>query len=189
MTALGKLFGATAFRLALAILVLSAVGSGVVLYIIAWQVESVVDKEIARTVDAEAKGLIDTFDNAGIRRLYAVIEARKREPGASLYLLTNPIGEPLAGNVEQIPSEVLLHPGFVPIIYRGTGSSERGREALVGVYILPGGFRLLDRARPQRPGSHRQGHGARAGDLIGVLRRARGGGRPVRRPPRAQAHR
>ncbi|MFZ0602469.1 MAG: HAMP domain-containing protein, partial [Roseiarcus sp.] len=153
MTALGKLFGATAFRLALAILVLSAVGSGVVLYIIAWQVESVVDKEIARTVDAEAKGLIDTFDNAGIRRLYAVIEARKREPGASLYLLTNPIGEPLAGNVEQIPAEVLLHPGFVPIFYRGTGSSERGREALVGVYILPGGFRLLighdlgDRAR------------------------------------------
>ena len=153
MTALGKLFGATAFRLALAILVLSAVGSGVVLYIIAWQVESVVDREIARTIDAEAKGLIDIFDNAGIRRLYAVIEARKREPGASLYLLTNPIGEPLAGNVEQIPTEVLLHPGFLPIIYRGTGSSERGREALVGVYILPGGFRLLighdlsDRAR------------------------------------------
>ncbi|MGC2787576.1 MAG: ATP-binding protein [Roseiarcus sp.] len=153
MTALGKLFGATAFRLALAILLLSAVGSGVVLYIIAWQVESVVDREIARTIDAESQGLIDAFDNAGIRRLEAVIEARKREPGAPLYLLTNPIGEPLAGNVEQIPAEVLLHPGFLPIIYRGTGSSDRGRPALVGVYILPGGFRLLighdlgDRAR------------------------------------------
>ena len=112
-----------------------------------------VDKEIARTIDAESKGLIDAFDNAGIRRLEAVIEARKREPGASLYLLTNPIGEPLAGNVEQIPAEVLLHPGFLPIIYRGSGSSDRGRQALVGVYILPGGFRLLighdlgDRAR------------------------------------------
>ena len=153
MTALGKLFGATAFRLALAILLLSAVGAGVVLYIIAWQVESVVDREIARTIDAEAQGLIDTFDNAGIRRLESVIEARKNEPGASLYLLTNPIGEPLAGNVYQIPGEVLLHPGFLPIIYRGGGSSERGRQALVGVYILPGGFRLLighdlgDRAR------------------------------------------
>jgi signal transduction histidine kinase len=153
VTALGKLFGATAFRLALAILVLSAVGAGIVLYVIAWQVESVVDREIARTIDAEAKGLIDAFDNEGIRRLDAVIEARKREPGAALYLLTNPIGEPLAGNVEQIPAEVLLHPGFLPIIYRGTGSAERGRQALVGVYILPGGFRLLighdlgDRAR------------------------------------------
>ena len=153
MTALGKLFGATAFRLALAILLLSAVGAGIVLTVIAWQVVSVVDREIARTIDAESQGLIDTFDNAGIRRLEAVIEARKREPGASLYLLTNPIGEPLAGNVDQIPTEVLLHPGFLPIIYRGTGSADRGRQALVGVYILPGGFRLLighdlgDRAR------------------------------------------
>jgi signal transduction histidine kinase len=153
VTALGKLFGATAFRLALAILLLSAIGAGVVLTIIAWQVVSVVDREIARTIDAEAKGLIDAFDNSGIIRLDAIIEARKREPGASLYLLTNPIGEPLAGNVEQIPAEVLLHPGFLPIIYRGSGAGGREREALVGVYILPGGFRLLighdlgDRAR------------------------------------------
>jgi signal transduction histidine kinase len=153
VTALGKLFGATAFRLALAILLLSAIGAGIVLTVIAWQVVSVVDREIARTIDAESQGLIDAFDNAGIRRLEAVIEARKREPGSSLYLLTNPIGEPLAGNVEQIPAEVLLHPGFLPIIYRGSGSSDRGRQALVGVYILPGGFRLLighdlgDRAR------------------------------------------
>jgi len=153
VTALGKLFGATAFRLALAILMLSAIGAGVVLTVIAWQVVSVVDREIARTIDAEAKGLIYAFDTAGIRRLDAIIEARKREPGASLYLLTNPIGEPLAGNVEQIPAEVLLHPGFLPIIYRGSGAGGREREALVGVYILPGGFRLLighdlgDRAR------------------------------------------
>ena len=133
MTALGKLFGATAFRLALAILLLSAVGAGIVLAVIAWQVVSVVDGEIARTIDAESQGLIDTFDNAGIRRLEAVIEARTREPGASLYLLTNPIGEPLAGNVGQIPTEVLLHRGFLPIIYRGGGSSDRGRQALVGV--------------------------------------------------------
>ena len=153
MTALGKLFGATAFRLALAILLLSAVGAGIVLSVIAWQVVSVVDSEIARTIDAESKGLIDAFDNEGIRRLESIIEARKREPGASLYLLTNPIGEPLAGNVEQIPAEVLLHRGFLPIIYRGSGSGDRGRQALVGVYVLPGGFRLLighdlgDRAR------------------------------------------
>jgi signal transduction histidine kinase len=153
VTALGKLFRATAFRLALAILLLSAVGAGIVLSFIAWEVISVVDREIAQTIDAEAKGLIDTFNTAGLRTLGAVIEARRREPGASLYLLTNPIGEPLAGNVEQIPTEVLLRPGFVPIFYRGAESGGRSRQALVGVYILPGGFRLLighdlgDRAR------------------------------------------
>jgi signal transduction histidine kinase len=153
VTALGKLFRATAFRLALAILLLSALGAGIVVTAIAWQVVSVVDREIAQTVDVEAKGLIDTFNTAGVGALGAIIEARKREPGASLYLLTNPIGEPLAGNVQQIPEEVLLHPGFLPIVYRGSMSGGRSRQALVGVYVLPGGFRLLighdlgDRAR------------------------------------------
>ena len=56
MTALGKLFRATAFRLALAILLLSAIGAGIVLAVIAWQVVSVVDREIARTIDAEVQG-------------------------------------------------------------------------------------------------------------------------------------
>ena len=153
MTALGKLFRATAFRLALAILLLSAVGAGIVVTVVAWQVISVVDREISQTVDVEAKGLIDTFNTAGLGALGAIIEARKREPNASLYLLTNPIGEPLAGNVQQIPEEVLLHPGFLPIVYRGNESGGRSRQALVGVYVLPGGFRLLighdlgDRAR------------------------------------------
>ena len=146
MTALGKLFRATAFRLALAILFLSAIGAGIVLTVIAWQVVSVVDREIAQTIDAEAKGLIDTFNNEGLRRLYGVIEARKREPGASLYLLTDPVGEPLAGNVQQIPAEVLLHPGFVPIVYRGNATGDRSRQALVGVLCAAGRLPPLDRA-------------------------------------------
>jgi signal transduction histidine kinase len=153
VTALGKLFRATAFRLALAILLLSAVGAGIVLTFIAWEVISVVDRETAQTIDAEAKGLMDAFNTGGPDTLRALIEARKREPGASLYLLTNPIGEPLAGNVQQIPAEVLSHAGFLPIFYRGAQSGDRPRQALVGVYVLPYGLRLLighdlgDRAR------------------------------------------
>ncbi|HEX9169934.1 MAG TPA: ATP-binding protein [Roseiarcus sp.] len=143
MTALGKLFRATAFRLALAILLLSAVGAGIVLTFIAWEVVSVVDREISQTIDAEAKGLMDAFNTGGLDTLRGLIEARKREPNASLYLLTNPIGEPLAGNVQQIPAEVLSHPGFLPIQYRANESGGRTRQALVGVYVLPYGLRLL----------------------------------------------
>ena len=143
MTALGKLFRATAFRLALAILLLSAVGAGIVLTVIAWEVISVVDREISQTIDAEAKGLIDAFNTGGLDTLRALIEARKREPNASLYLLTNPIGEPLAGNVQQNPAEVLSRPGFLPIEYRANERGGRNRQALVGVYVLPYGLRLL----------------------------------------------
>ena len=143
MTALGKLFRATAFRLALAILALSAVGAGIVLTAVAWQVVKLVDEETARTIDVEAKGLIDTYDREGLMGLYQVIEARKREPGASLYLLTNPAGESLAGNVEQIPFGVLEQKGFVDVFYRSNVGGERTHQALVRIYRVPPGFLLL----------------------------------------------
>ena len=142
-TALGKLFRATAFRLALAILALSAVGAGIVLTLVAWQVVKVVDQEIARAIDIEAKGLIDTYNHEGMNGLYSAIEKRKRQPGSSLYLLTDPAGDPLAGNVEQIPPEVLERAGFVAVAYRSSLTSERTREALVHIYKLPPGFLLL----------------------------------------------
>ncbi len=153
MTALGKLLRATAFRLALAILALSAVGAGIVLSVIAWQVTSVVDSEIEQTIEAEAKGLNDQYLQGGVRRLGAVIELRARQPGSSLYLLTNAAGEPLAGNVEQLPPGVLDHPGFVDTAYRTVAGAERGHRAYARIYALQGGFRLLighdlgDRAR------------------------------------------
>jgi signal transduction histidine kinase len=153
VTALGKLFRATAFRLALAILALSAVGAGVVLGVIAWQVISVVNVEMAQTIDAEAKGLSDQYAQGGVRRLGAVIESRARQPGSSLYLLTDAAGDPLAGNVEQIPPGVLDHPGVVATPYRTISGGERDRRALARIYVLPGGFHLLighdlgDRAR------------------------------------------
>jgi len=156
VTALGKLFRATAFRLALAILALSAVGAGIVLTAVAWQVVKLVDQETARTIDAEAKGLIDSYDRGGLMGLYSAIEMRKRQPGASLYLLTDPAGEPLAGNVAQIPPEVLEQPGFVDVNYRSNVTGARMRQALVKVYRLPPGFLLLvghdlgDRARIEK---------------------------------------
>jgi signal transduction histidine kinase len=143
VTALGKLFRATAFRLALAILALSSIGAGIVLAVIAWQVISVVDGEIQQTINAEAKGLTDTYDQSGLNTLGGVIEARSRQPGSSLYLLTDAAGDPLAGNVEQIPLGVLDHPGFLAIGYSTTAGKDRVRQALVGIYELRGGFRLL----------------------------------------------
>ncbi len=143
MTAVGKLFRATAFRLALAILALSAVGAGIVLTAVAWQVVKLVDEETGRTIDVEAKGLIDTYDREGLIGLYQVIEARKREPGASLYLLTNPAGKSLAGNVQQIPPGVLERKGFVDVFYRSSVGGERTHQALVRIYRLPPGFLLL----------------------------------------------
>jgi signal transduction histidine kinase len=153
VTILNKLFRATAFKLTLVIFGLSVVGSAVVLGVVAWQVIKLVDAETQQTIAEQAKGLAEQYDAGGVRRLGEVIEARSRQPGSSLYLLTNNAGEPLAGNVAQLPAGVLDHVGVVDTPYETVGESAPGRRALARIFALPGGFRLLvgrdlgDRAR------------------------------------------
>ena len=153
MTSLAKLFRATAFRLTLAILGLSAVGAGLVLGIVAWQVVKLVDEETSQTIEAEANGLAEQYEQGGIRKLGLVIEARSREPGATLYLLTNAAGEPLAGNIGQLPAGALDKVGFIDTPYQALDGTTHDRRALARIFALPSGFHLLvghdlgDRAR------------------------------------------
>jgi signal transduction histidine kinase len=151
--ALGKLFRTTAFKLSLAFLALSAVAAGLVLSVVAFEVTALVDDENRQTIAAEADGLSEQYEQGGIRRLGHVIEQRTREPGSSLYLLTNFAGETLAGNIERLPAGVLDKPGFIETPYETADDSTADRRALARIFVLPGGFRLLvghdlrDRAR------------------------------------------
>ena len=153
MTILNKLFRATAFKLTLVIFGLSVVGSAVVLGVVAWQVIKLVDAETQQTIAEQAKGLAEQYDAGGVRRLGEVIDKRSHQPGSSLYLLTNNAGEPLAGNVAQLPPGVLDQVGVVDTPYETVDESAPGRRALARIFALPGGFRLLvgrdlgDRAR------------------------------------------
>jgi signal transduction histidine kinase len=75
--------------------------------------------------------------------LVTAVELRSRRPGSSLYLVTTPNGEGLAGNVGALQPGVLDHPGWLETSYRRLDSSEgAGHRALVEVVRL-GGFRLL----------------------------------------------
>ena len=73
-----------------------------------------------------------------------VVDARARRPGSSLYLVTTLAGEGLAGNVGSLDDGVLDKPGWTETVYRRLDDPE-GTEhhALVRVFQLPGGFRLL----------------------------------------------
>jgi signal transduction histidine kinase len=153
VTALVKLLRSTAFKLTLAILCLSAVGAALVLAAVAWQVTKLVDDETRQTIEAEANGLSEQYQTGGVRRLGLIIEARARRPGSSLYLLTDSAGEPLAGNVAQLPAGVLDRTGFIDTPYETAEEPPMQRHALARIFALPGGFHLLvghdlaDRAR------------------------------------------
>jgi hypothetical protein len=88
--------------------------------------------------------LSEQYAQGGIRRLVIVVDLRSRRPGSSLYLVTTPTGEGLAGNVGSLEPGVLDHPGWLETNYRRLDAPEGSdHRALVQVVQLPGGFHLL----------------------------------------------
>lgn len=147
MTALGKLFRTTTFKLTLVYLTVFALFAAFLLAYFALNTRRLITEQITDTVNAEITGLSEQYRQGGIRRLVLAVDARARRPGSSLYLVTTPAGETLAGNVTALTPGTLDSPGWLETVYRRLDESE-GQEhpahhALVRVFQLPAGFRLL----------------------------------------------
>jgi signal transduction histidine kinase len=144
MTALGKLLRTTAFKLTLVYLTVFALFAAFLLGYFAWNTRRLITEQITQTVDAEISGLAEQYRLGGIRRLVFVIDARARRPGSSLYLVTTPAGEGLAGNVGSLSTGILETVGWTETVYRRLDDQDAAEHhALVRVFQLPGGFRLL----------------------------------------------
>lgn len=143
MTALGKLFRTTAFRLSAAYLLIFALFAAGLLGYIAFNTRRLIEQQAMNTVEAEVRGLLDVARNGGLPRMANLIERRSRQPGSSIYLLVGPGGTRLAGNVERIPAEVLDRPGQRIITYTHPDDDRQPHQALVSVFELPGGARLV----------------------------------------------
>ena len=143
MTAFGKLFRTTAFKIALAYLVFFAVGSGFILVHIGWEVSRLLDEQIAVTVDTDINGLTEQYAQGGLRQVALSVDRRARQPGAGLYLLTTFAGEPISGNIANLPPRILDEPGLTETTYERPGETRPAHRALVRVTVLPGNFRLL----------------------------------------------
>jgi hypothetical protein len=147
VTALGKLFRTTTFKLTLVYLTVFALFAAFLLGYFALNTRRLITEQITDTVNAEITGLSEQYRLGGIRRLVIVVDARARRPGSSLYLVTTFTGEALAGNVTALQPGILDTPGWTETVYHRideTESSEHpDHHALVRVFQLPGGFRLL----------------------------------------------
>jgi signal transduction histidine kinase len=147
VTALGKLFRTTTFKLTLVYLTVFALFAAFLLGYFALNTRRLITEQITDTVNAEIAGLSEQYRQGGIRRLVLVVDARARRPGSSLYLVTTFTGEALAGNVTALAPGILDNPGWTETVYRRLdepeNSSRPEHEALVRVFQLSGGFRLL----------------------------------------------
>ena len=147
MTALGKLFRTTTFKLTLVYLTVFALFAAFLLGYFALNTRRLITEQITETVNTEITGLSEQYRIGGIRRLVIVVDARARRPGSSLYIVTTHAGEALAGNVTALAPGILDNPGWTETAYRRLDETEGPNhpyhEALVRVFELPGGFRML----------------------------------------------
>jgi len=144
VTALGKLLRTTAFKLTLVYLGIFVLFAASLLAYFALNTRRLITEQITATVDGEINGLSNIYAQGGIRRLVMVVDARSRRPASSLYLITTPTGEGLAGNVGALEPGALDHPGWLETSYRRLEAPEGvDHHALVRVVQLPGGFHLL----------------------------------------------
>lgn len=142
--ALGKLFRTTAFKLSIAYLVLFSIGAGLVLTRVGARVKEVLDEQIEQTIDAEIRALSEQYAQGGLRQLSTAVERRVRAPGGSLYLLTTHAGDAIVGNID--PPRVAPVGGkeLVETTYQRRGETTGEiHPALMRLFIIPGGFRLL----------------------------------------------
>ncbi|KLK92699.1 ATPase [Microvirga vignae] len=144
MTALGKLFRTTAFKLSFAYLLVFTLFAFVTLGYVAWSAQRLLTDQFVAAIEAEINGLSEQYRIGGLRRLVNSVDRRSRAPGASLYLVTTSVGERIAGNVGALPPGVIDRVGQFETLYNRTDETDtKPNVALVRVYLLPGDFRLL----------------------------------------------
>jgi signal transduction histidine kinase len=146
VAALGKLLRTTAFKLTLVYLLIFILFAASLLLYLALNTRRLITEQITSTVESEIRTLTEQYEQGGLRRLFFVVQVRSRRPGSSLYLVTTPNGEGLAGNISALEPGVLEHPGWRETTYRRleTPGTPEGAEhrALVNVIQL-GGFHVL----------------------------------------------
>lgn len=144
MTALGKLVRTTAFKLMVVYLIVFTLFAATLLGYFFWNAQRLLGQQISSTIDQEISSLSEQYGQGGIVRLVSSIERRSHRPGSLLYLVTNAQGEALAGNVAELPADIIETSGWNEVPYtRYEEAKAEDRTALVRVFNLSDGFRLL----------------------------------------------
>ena len=147
MSAMPAIMRTTAARLSALYLLLFAICAVVlVIYVTSLSVRMITAQTRAAITD-EVSDLNRAYQRGGLSTLVRVMEMRARQPGANLYLITDPTGLILSGNVESIQPGVLDTIGWTerPFAYTRYGESgERTHHTAVAQIIrLPNQMILL----------------------------------------------
>ena len=141
-----RLIRTHAFRLAaLYFLVFAASTLGVLLFIY-WTSANFIERQTEATLDAEITGLAEQYAQRGLSGLVQIVAARGAgdRGDAMIYLVTDPDGRPLAGNIAAWPADAPTHSAWLSFaLERTVGGRIETHPARGRLFIIPGGYRLL----------------------------------------------
>jgi signal transduction histidine kinase len=140
---LPRLFRTSVFRLTLAYMALFALSVGALSAFIYWATLGYLETQTNAVIEAEIYGLYEQYERTGLGGLRDVINERVQRDteGRSRYLLANPIGQPLAGNVAIWPRglDEDASAQWADFVQPDSTTPLRAMVLRFG----PGGFRLL----------------------------------------------
>jgi signal transduction histidine kinase len=138
--------GTHAFRLAaLYFLVFAASVLGVLLFVYLTSADFV-ERQTEATLDAEITGLAEQYAQRGLSGLIQIVAARSAgdRGDAMIYLVTDPDGKPLVGNIAAWPAGVPTHSTWLSFALERTINGRREVHPARGrLFVIPGGYRLL----------------------------------------------
>ncbi|MFC6487994.1 sensor histidine kinase [Nitratireductor sp. GCM10026969] len=150
MPAMPAIMKTTAARLSALYLLLFTVCAVVLVFYVTSLSVRMLTAQTREAIVEEVNGLSRAYRRGGLPTLVRVMDLRSRQPSANLYLITNPNGLILSGNVEAIEPGVLDSVGWTsrPFAYRRYGEAQEdgGRlrhTAVAQVIRLPNDMILL----------------------------------------------
>lgn len=109
-----------------------------------WNTAGFLARQTDEAVQAEITGLAEQYAQGGLPLLVQTVIQRSRDPGQALYLVLDPAGRVLAGNLDARPS---AQPGpdlWMDFVYnRRTLDGTELKTARARVFLLAEGFYLL----------------------------------------------
>lgn len=118
---------------------------------------SMLTNETQKALQEELVSVEDAYQHGGLPRLMRTIDKRSYQPGAFLYLVADPSGRILAGNVASIETGMLRNEGMIPEAFSyeryGENNIRTRHKAIATVVNLPNGMKLLvgrDLGEPER---------------------------------------
>jgi signal transduction histidine kinase len=137
-----RLLRSAGFRFAAIYALLLAVSAAALAMFLWWSTAGLLDRQTTAAIQADAQSLSERFTAGGLPALVLTIEDRLTQnvEDDALYLLIDPTGRRIAGNLEHWPQGAAQNGGWYELPIERAGMRSL---AVVQSFDLPGGFHLL----------------------------------------------